>query len=44
MNRGAAPPQKEEGHKINHRIDAREVRLIGADGENVGVVPIRQAI
>jgi translation initiation factor IF-3 len=43
-NRGAAPPQKEEGHRINHRIDAREVRLIGADGENVGVVPIRQAM
>ena len=44
MSRGAAPPQKEEGHRINHRIDAREVRLIGADGANVGVVPIRQAI
>jgi len=42
--RGAAPPQKEEGHRINHRIDAREVRLIGADGENAGVVPIRQAM
>ena len=42
--RGAAPPQKEEGNKINHRIDAREVRLIGADGQNVGVVPIRQAL
>ncbi len=44
LTRGAAPPQKEEGHRINHRIDAREVRLIGADGENVGVVPIRQAM
>ena len=44
LSRGAAPPQKEEGHRINHRIDAREVRLIGADGANVGVVPIRQAI
>ena len=44
VSRGAAPPQKEEGHRINHRIDAREVRLIGADGANVGVVPIRQAI
>ena len=42
--RGAAPPQKEEGNKINHRIDAREVRLIGADGQNVGVVPTRQAL
>jgi translation initiation factor IF-3 len=44
LSRGAAPPQKEEGHRINHRIDAREVRLIGADGANVGVVPIRQAM
>ena len=44
LSRGAAPPQKEEGHRINHRIDAREVRLIGADGENVGVVPTRQAL
>ena len=44
LSRGAAPPQKEEGHRINHRIDAREVRLIAADGANVGVVPIRQAM
>ena len=44
MNRGAAPPQKEEGHRINHRIDARDVRLIDSAGENVGVVPIRQAM
>ncbi|MGB9140997.1 MAG: translation initiation factor IF-3, partial [Aestuariivirga sp.] len=29
---------------MNHRIDAREVRLIGADGQNVGVVPTRQAL
>jgi translation initiation factor IF-3 len=44
ISRGAAPPQKEEGHRINHRIEARDVRLIGAEGENVGVVPIRQAL
>ena len=44
LSRGAAPPQKEEGHKINHRIDAREVRLIDADGQNLGVVPTRQAL
>ena len=37
-------PTKEEGHKINNKIDSREVRLIGADGANVGVVPTRQAI
>jgi translation initiation factor IF-3 len=44
INRGAAPPQKEEGHKINHRIESRDVRLIGAGGENLGVVPTRQAL
>jgi len=44
LTRGAAPPQKEEGNRINHRIEAREVRLIGADGENIGVVPTRQAL
>jgi translation initiation factor IF-3 len=36
--------QKEEAHRINHRIDSRDVRLIAADGQNVGVVPTRQAI
>jgi translation initiation factor IF-3 len=44
ISRTAPPPQKEEGHKINHRIDSRDVRLIGADGQNIGVVPTRQAI
>ena len=44
VSRGAAPPQKEEGYRINHRIDAREVRLIAEDGANVGVVPTRQAM
>jgi translation initiation factor IF-3 len=44
LTRGAAPPQKEEGNRINHRIEAREVRLIGANGENIGIVPTRQAL
>ena len=44
-SRSAQPqPNKEEGHKINNRIEAREVRLIDAEGENRGVVPTRQAI
>ena len=38
------PPAKDEAHKINNRIDAREVRLIDAAGNNVGVVPTRQAM
>jgi len=37
-------PTKEEAHKINHRIDSRDVRLIDAEGNNVGVVPTRQAM
>jgi len=30
--------------RINNAIRAREVRLIGPDGENVGVVPIQEAL
>lgn len=31
-------------YRINERIRAREVRLIGADGENVGVVETKKAL
>jgi translation initiation factor IF-3 len=34
-----APPVRETGPRVNDRIRAPEIRLIGADGENVGVVP-----
>jgi translation initiation factor IF-3 len=30
--------------RVNHQIKAAEVRVIGADGENVGVLPLSQAI
>ncbi|NBQ28072.1 MAG: translation initiation factor IF-3 [Rhodobacteraceae bacterium] len=33
-----APPSRETGPRINDRIRCPEIRLIGADGENVGVV------
>ncbi|MBT2130732.1 translation initiation factor IF-3 [Aliiroseovarius lamellibrachiae] len=33
-----APPQRDTGPRINERIRSDEIRLIGADGENVGVV------
>ncbi|WP_328593247.1 translation initiation factor IF-3 [Tritonibacter aquimaris] len=33
-----APPQRETGPRVNERIRAPEIRLIGAEGENVGVV------
>ena len=37
-------PTKDEAHKINNRIDSRDVRVIDAEGNNVGVVPTRQAM
>jgi len=33
-----APPQRDTGPRVNARIKATEIRLIGAEGENVGVV------
>ncbi|MEO0861840.1 MAG: translation initiation factor IF-3 [Pseudomonadota bacterium] len=33
-----APPQRDTGPRVNDRIRAVEIRLIGAEGENVGVV------
>ncbi|MEX0969428.1 MAG: translation initiation factor IF-3 [Paracoccaceae bacterium] len=33
-----APPQRDTGPRVNDRIRAAEIRLIGADGENAGVV------
>ncbi|WP_432618908.1 translation initiation factor IF-3 [Albidovulum sp.] len=39
-----APPQRDTGPRINDRIRAPEIRLIGADGENVGVVTPARAM
>jgi len=39
-----APPTRDTGPRINDRIRANEIRLIGADGENVGVVTPQQAM
>lgn len=33
-----APPTRDTGPRVNDRIRVPEIRLIGADGENVGVV------
>src|SRR6056297_787856 len=33
-----APPTRDTGPRVNDKIRATEIRLIGADGENVGVV------
>ncbi|MEZ5685082.1 MAG: hypothetical protein R3D78_03930 [Paracoccaceae bacterium] len=39
-----APPQRDTGPRVNDRIRAPEIRLIGADGENVGVISPREAL
>ncbi len=45
--RGRGPrfvPPPEEQHRINRKIRAPQVRLIGADGSQVGIVPIADAL
>ncbi|WP_439650040.1 translation initiation factor IF-3 [Gymnodinialimonas mytili] len=39
-----APPQRETGPRVNDRIRAHEIRLIGAEGENLGVVTPERAM
>ncbi|MCC5992344.1 MAG: translation initiation factor IF-3 [Rhodobacteraceae bacterium] len=39
-----APPQRDTGPRVNDRIRAPEIRLIGAEGENLGVVSPAQAL
>jgi len=39
-----APPTRDTGPRVNDRITSSEIRLIGADGENVGVVSPAQAM
>ena len=35
---------KERDIQVNHEIRAREVRVIGADGTQLGIMPIREAL
>ncbi|WP_339107542.1 translation initiation factor IF-3 [Thioclava sp. GXIMD4216] len=39
-----APPTRDTGPRVNGRIRAPEIRLIGAEGENVGVVTPSKAL
>ncbi len=39
-----APPTRDTGPRVNDRIRAPEIRLIGAEGENLGVVSPAQAL
>ncbi|WP_097029756.1 translation initiation factor IF-3 [Cereibacter ovatus] len=39
-----APPQRDTGPRVNERIRCPEIRLIGADGENIGIVTPSRAM
>lgn len=39
-----APEEQKNEHAINEEITAREVRVIGEDGEQLGVLPIAEAL
>ncbi|MDA7426951.1 translation initiation factor IF-3 [Primorskyibacter aestuariivivens] len=39
-----APPTRDTGPRVNDKIRSPEIRLIGAEGENVGVVTPRRAL
>jgi translation initiation factor IF-3 len=41
FNRPVSPP---DAHRINEYIIAKEVRVIAADGEQLGVLPLRDAL
>jgi len=38
------PPRKDDGPRVNDMIRAPSIRLIGAAGEQIGVVTVREAI
>ncbi len=40
----AISTKTDKRNRLNDEITARDVRLIGADGEQVGIVPIREAL
>ncbi|MFQ5599941.1 MAG: translation initiation factor IF-3 [Candidatus Krumholzibacteriia bacterium] len=37
-------PRRERGPRVNERIGVREVRVVGDDGEQLGVLPTREAL
>lgn len=39
-----APPTRDTGPRVNERIRAPEIRLIGAEGENIGVITPERAL
>lgn len=43
QTRRVEPPRAETGHRVNHEIRISPVRVIGPDGEQVGVMPVEEA-
>ena len=43
-DRDRHPPDRRDHQRVNEQIRIREVRLIGANGEQMGVVPTMQAL
>jgi translation initiation factor IF-3 len=43
-SRGAMPPPSKDEHRINERIRVPQVRLIGENGEQLGIVPTFDAL
>lgn len=39
-----APPQRDTGPRVNEKVRGSDIRLIGAEGENVGVVTPERAL
>jgi translation initiation factor IF-3 len=37
-------PPKNDGPRVNREIDVRSIRLVGADGEMIGVVSLREGL
>lgn len=37
-------PETQDTHRINHRITAREIRVIADNGENLGVMQVKDAL
>jgi len=42
--RGFSEPPERAQHRINNRIRVSPVRLIGADGTQIGIVPVEEAL
>ena len=44
FDRNARPPQRDQGPRINEQIRISPIRLIAADGAQLGIVPTAQAM